>query len=567
MTLILIFVSFLFYCNSLDSYVVHGPKCIPLVSKNIKANPYHPALLSLPGWHIRNGFGLPSLTDINSGSDLPSTKCLGHSACTMKVAKSFTTSIKRGFSISLGNKESFEDKALTNSYTRSMSRTLDEGSKTEVEKDSVSDTISESLIESYEKLAGIFKTKSAVETNSWSIDEISYSQERFVLLTDSNSIDSHGLRLNMDKAEFDQLFPLDSTVKDFSDWFSVSNGKANSRIQAQSSISTDDNIESDSVSQIIDFLKTRSKSKSNENTNSNEYKVDETFQSSEENRISTRVRTANEKFDSVRNKSSNSTIYSYTYSIDESFELPAGSCKIAVCLPFVKAIPIPFECIRDETSKEDPLATFYADYIYDIEKTTNGIRCTNSIIDCSERWNPRFFKLDNFELENAEPTNTLYWGEVLNNPRYFISKNGMYILEIDPNGELTVKQGEQKIWSNNMGIFNTETKSTNNKKSELIRVRINEKGHLIEEVKGHLLFSNFNKNKYRKNEWVVVWSSAPIHHNVTIGIFKTPDNHKSYRMVLEESGNLMLYDAVGALIWCTASKCNHRFGYQFPEVY
>jgi len=98
-------------------------------------------------------------------------------------------------------------------------------------------------------------------------------------------------------------------------------------------------------------------------------------------------------------------------------------------------------------------------------------------------------------------------------------------------------------------------------------VRINEKGHLVEEVKGKLLFSGFDDSIYRENEWVQVWSSAPIHHNVTIGLFKTPDNHKSYRLVLEETGNLMLYDAVGALIWCTDTKCNHRLGYIFPEVY
>jgi hypothetical protein len=38
-------------------YEIVGPRCIPLVSKNIKSNPYHPALLSIPDRHIRNGFG------------------------------------------------------------------------------------------------------------------------------------------------------------------------------------------------------------------------------------------------------------------------------------------------------------------------------------------------------------------------------------------------------------------------------------------------------------------------------------------------------------------------------
>ena len=208
----------------------------------------------------------------------------------------------------------------------------------------------------------------------------------------------------------------------------------------------------------------------------------------------------------------------------------------------------------------------YADYLFDYELSPTGkVRCANSLIDCSERLNPHLFQLDNDELENSNIQNSLKWGQILTAGNQLISKTNMYILKLNLNGALTLTQGQTKIWSNEMGIFINETKQTEHINN--IRVRINEKGHLVEEVKGRLLFSNFNNNTYRSNEWVVVWSSAPIHHNVTIGIFKTPDNHKSYRMVLEESGNLMLYDAVGALIWCSESKCNHRFGYQFPEVY
>ena len=70
---------------------------------------------------------------------------------------------------------------------------------------------------------------------------------------------------------------------------------------------------------------------------------------------------------------------------------------------------------------------------------------------------------------------------------------------------------------------------------------------------------------YRRGEWITVWSSAPINHNVTIG---TPfDNGKSYVLVLSDTGVLNMYDSVGALIWCTDKDCQHKFGYKFPEVY
>lgn len=97
-----------------------------------------------------------------------------------------------------------------------------------------------------------------------------------------------------------------------------------------------------------------------------------------------------------------------------------------------------------------------------------------------------------------------------------------------------------------------------------VRMRITEKGHLIEEVKG--LFSNAVPS-YRNDEWITVWSTAPIHHNTTIGIPSILDRHISYKLVLEKNGHLSLYDAVGVMIWCSGQGCNHASGYRFPEVY
>ena len=94
-----------------------------------------------------------------------------------------------------------------------------------------------------------------------------------------------------------------------------------------------------------------------------------------------------------------------------------------------------------------------------------------------------------------------------------------------------------------MGIFGSD---------DQIRIRINEKGHLVEEVRN--MFAK-TVAKYRENEWVTVWSSAPINHNTTIGVPTVSKSQKiGYKLVLDDSGTLNLYDAVGALIWC--SKVN-----------
>ena len=70
---------------------------------------------------------------------------------------------------------------------------------------------------------------------------------------------------------------------------------------------------------------------------------------------------------------------------------------------------------------------------------------------------------------------------------------------------------------------------------------------------------------YRKEEWTLIWSSASIANNVTIGIPKYDGS--DYKLILTDKGNLNLYDAVGTLILCTGIECKHRFGYKFPEVY
>ena len=112
--------------------VIVGPRCIPLTSKNIEANPYHPDLLSIPGAHIRNGFGLPILRNQRDGSDMPKTKCPDDSPCMMSVFNSFTNTVSKGFSISLSESKSFgnfssssKTVGSSNSYSKSIGNTLD----------------------------------------------------------------------------------------------------------------------------------------------------------------------------------------------------------------------------------------------------------------------------------------------------------------------------------------------------------------------------------------------------------------------------------------------------------
>ena len=86
-----------------------------------------------------------------------------------------------------------------------------------------------------------------------------------------------------------------------------------------------------------------------------------------------------------------------------------------------------------------------------------------------------------------------------------------------------------------------------------IRLRINKKGHIVEEVE-------------IEDNWLVVWSSAPLlHQNATIGIPYLTNKMYDYKLIIEDMGNLNLYDSVGALIWCRNENCKHRNGYEFNK--
>ena len=127
------------------------------------------------------------------------------------------------------------------------------------------------------------------------------------------------------------------------------------------------------------------------------------------------------------------------------------------------------------------------------------------------------------------------------------SNNLKYKLIQFNNGNLAIMRNKKIIWQNEMFFF-TDYK---------VRVRINEKGHLIQEAQG--IFTKATK-EYRQFDWITVWSSAPINHNVTIG---TPEyNGNNYMLVLKDTGCLNLYDAIGALIWCTDFDCQHRLIYK-----
>ena len=219
-------------------------------------------------------------------------------------------------------------------------------------------------------------------------------------------------------------------------------------------------------------------------------------------------------------------------------------------MPSITNVVVPFECYQDQKAE-----LVIVNHLFVNKKSRE--QPTISLIDCNMQENAvSTFKISNMAFLNANLNNSLEYGQIgVPNKFQLTSDNLKFSLSLSANGNLELRQHDLLIWQNEMGFF------ANNSH---IRLRINEKGHLIEEVQG--LFSKTVPN-YRRDEWITVWSSAPIDHNTTIGIPFVLNKYVNYKLVLENSGELNMYDAVGALIWCISDDCQHRYGYMFPEVY
>ncbi len=98
-----------------DEYEISGPRCFPLISKNVEANPYHPALLSTRHPNVRQGLGFPVILEANPilcPFDAPEP-------CSYTISKTFTTSTTNAYSISIGDSQAFS-KSIGNKYAKMM---------------------------------------------------------------------------------------------------------------------------------------------------------------------------------------------------------------------------------------------------------------------------------------------------------------------------------------------------------------------------------------------------------------------------------------------------------------
>jgi len=236
-------------------------------------------------------------------------------------------------------------------------------------------------------------------------------------------------------------------------------------------------------------------------------------------------------------------------------------------MSFVISTVVPYQCFNSDTESDDKGLEENKEAIYPVQMfmvdtshyQKGNMSCALTLIPCEDKDKPNIFISTDDEYNKADQNpeeEVLKYGQEKSDKDgdILVSKSKTFRLVLREDGNLVIMRHSKPIWENQMNYF---------KPNQEKRIRINEKGHLVEEVKGSSLFA---QKDYRQDDWITVWSSAPINHNVTIGISHYSGN--SYALVMSNKGFLNMYDAVGAPIWCSENLvCQHNKGYKFPEVY
>ena len=163
------------YNHLYEKLTITRPKCLPLRSKSISANPYHLSLLSIPGTDVRRSKGIPikiAIIDCPHDSSSP---------CVISSGKSFSYSISDSYSISLGNSKSFQfnigtgnSSGVSNAITKSIGKSFDKSlsqSITDTNKETISKTVSHSLQNSQEISSGVTNSVSNENSETNSIND------------------------------------------------------------------------------------------------------------------------------------------------------------------------------------------------------------------------------------------------------------------------------------------------------------------------------------------------------------------------------------------------------------
>lgn len=554
--------------------------CIPQLSTHFSANQYSNDLLGKANAHIRSGYGRP-VPHLERSMD-----CNPNVAQPCEITVSITSETSQTFQA-----------AITDSQSGSITVTIGKGGS-ELKGDDWSKTITDSLDKSfmnshtYSEEDSTAHTIGTTITNGWdrgnntinggdnqteTID--SYAETMQVPLCKDVNIerDPKTNKIISVKKDGEDMYKCVTERNGNVGVWIFSAGGGESWVDKQQSYTNENanNIRNTTSSSFSDN-KSDSYSKASEDattttkTTGNSWTKQDTVTVGKSTAINTGKRhditTSYDNSNAQNNQTEKSAYASNMNTTTESVNVMTkvyvepGSCMAWVCYPILDTAIVPFLCTNTNG-------------IYQYRSTTVGLPQINfgsgveicSTAYCSEILSGHIPPPKQFYIDGAVTiANTLKSNRFLAKTQKLTSSNGgRYELKLNANGNLELTDGSTLVWQSNSGYVPVLPSGSTD-----VRMRINNKGHLIIEA------TNFfaKSLNYRTGQYITIWSTMPMHQNVTVGTSKTlGDTTEQYMLNLNDKGQLTIFDAYAVPIWYAMDDgygpYKHMYGYPFPENY
>lgn len=541
--------------------------CIPQISVNPIANPYHDDLLSHPRQNEFNGHGHPIVYPIDGLYCTPELA----GACTLTITDE----------VSYSNVMAY---AVSDSKSNSVSKNVG-GSKSSSNSSSIALTISESI----EHSSTVSDTHTTEESSAHQFGDVTtkgWEKGNVTLHSDtkgndtthgSNHVDESNKNYHVEgsacvagTASVNAIVVSASVTTTLcvsgggGGGSSKSDGTNDSKTDNLSDTNSFSGNLNDNWSQATTDMTTETKGSSDAHTTS-----------STDGKTSTnsRMKTTGVEVTAAEDwGSSNSTevgggttntttsTITTTRSVGKSVQVPLGKCMRAICFPDVYAYVVPYICVDTVTQiAERAYATVTK------PRPTNGYyACNVAFALCKDVDDDTIPPMVSDSFASLTSTNSLRIGGVIDAAATssLKSTNGIYEARVEKNGNFIIyKSGTVKVWETGATPFFGSQYSH--------RVRINMRGHLV--IESTNLWSNVNP-VFREDEFVQIWSTQKFGNNYTVGNPRRPDSSSDdYFLHLDDNGRLMLYDASYIMIWCSFDRvgkpCVNGKGFKYQENY
>jgi hypothetical protein len=249
--------------------------------------------------------------------------------------------------------------------------------------------------------------------------------------------------------------------------------------------------------------------------------------------------------------------------IVRTYSVAPGECMKLACIPVAEMTILPFICADTETN----IAERAHAAIARLQQKDRQIGCfAITLVSCYDAIQDSMpFVTYDTTIQQIGLKNVLRVGDVLDSSNGLISNNGLFTATVEADGNFVVWRNTIKVWQSGGTPFKSIPSVTKYKH----RIRINARGHLVRETAN--MWSKVNP-PFIPDTFVPSWGTQPIYNNYTVGSPRRGESTvDDYLLILDDNGRLSLYDAAYIKTWCTfdsvGSSCPNSKGFIYQDYY